>query len=177
MGNNGDSTSAIEVIKPNDTEAIVQSAVPYNRDDDRARYLGLRASGFKIREALKLVGIAKSTLSFWRKDPQFAAIEERLPEFRKQLAKEYANLEFLRNYRLVLEKDFRVLKKSLKMFEDNEPRELSKDEQQYLLKLRSVYTPQQLEAIEAVMKAYGATEEFDFTRLVLEKTRVRRTDG
>ena len=172
MSDNGDN-SALATIEPSNVEAIAQSTIPYNRDDDRARYLGLRASGFKIREALKLLGVHKSTLSFWRKNEVFENCENRLPEYRKQLAKEYANLEFLRNYRLVLEKDYRVLKKSLKMYDtDEEKKELTRDEHQYLLKLRSVYGPQQLEAIETVMRGYGDSGEFDFTKLVLERTRV-----
>ncbi len=176
MSNNGDET-VLATIEPKDVEAVAQSIVPFNRDDDRAGYLGLRASGFKIREALKLLGVHKSTLSFWRKNEVFKDCEERLPEYRKSLAKEYANLEFLRNYRLVLEKDYRVLKKSLKMYDtDEEKKEMSPAENQYLLKLRSVYGPQQLEAIETVMKGYGDSGEFDFTKLVLERTSIKRIE-
>jgi|Deesub1362A_J573_1020465.scaffolds.fasta_scaffold06452_8 hypothetical protein len=147
-------------------ESIAQSIIPYNRDDDRARYLGLRASGFTIREALRLIGKAHSTLSFWRQDPEFKELEERLPEFKKELALEYANLEFLRNYRLILEKDFRVIKKSL----DNEA-ELTPQEHSYLLKLRSHYTPQQLQIIESLLGSESQSDGFDFTEKVLELSR------
>jgi len=50
-------------------ESIPKSLVQWNRDHDRARYLGLRSSGFTIREALGLIGKAKSTLSLWRHIP------------------------------------------------------------------------------------------------------------
>ncbi len=169
------SPKAPVAIEPNDAEAIAQSFVPYNRDDDRARYLGLRASGFKIKEALKLVGVAKSTLSFWRNDAKFKECEDNLPHYRKQLAREYANLEFLRNYRLVLEKDYRILKKALGMYDEGEDKTLSKQECDYLLKLRAAYGPQQLEAIQTIMKNYGDSGDFDFTKLVLERSREKIT--
>ena len=160
----------------NNPEAIAQSIIPYPRDDSRARYLGLRASGFTIREALKLTGNAHSTLSLWRKNPQFVDIENRLPEYQKTLSKEYANLEFLRNYRLVLEKDYRVLKHSLNpQYADVDGIKveipLTKQEQEYLIKMRSHYTPQQLQIIESIVSGDGDKGEFDFTKFVLEASR------
>lgn len=161
--------SSLEV-RADQPENIAKSIVPWNRDDARARYLGLRSSGFAIREALRLIGKAGSTLSAWRKDEVFADLENRLPEFRKELALEYANLEFLRNYRLVLEKDYRVLKKSL----DKDQEVLSMQDHQYLVKMRSHYTPQQLQIIEALISAEGAGEAgFDFTRAVIELSRTQ----
>lgn len=136
-------------------ESIPRAVVPWNRDDNRSRYLGLRCSGFTIREALSLIGDAKSTLSHWRKDPEFLELENNIPELRKTLALEYASLEFLRNYRLVLEKDYRVLQESLSKKTkviDGEEQEVPMNSQdyQYLLRLRSHYTPQQLQAIEGL---------------------------
>jgi hypothetical protein len=159
-------------------ESIAQSLIPYNLDDDRARYLGLRSSGFTIREALKLIGKAHSTLSYWRLDAEFVSIEARLPELRKQLSLEYANLEFLRNYRLVLEKDYRILKLSLEPeYAEIDGKKvqlpLSRQEHEYLLKMRSHYTPQQLQIIEALLGIGKATDGFDFTRMILE---ISRTD-
>lgn len=149
-------------------EAIAQSIVPYNRDDARCRYLGLRASGFAIREALRLIGKAQSTLSAWRHDEEFLDLENRIPEFRKQLSLEYVSLEFARNYRLILEKDYRVIKESLE-----KDKVLSPQDIQYLLKLRSHYTPQQLQIIEALVIGETIGGEFDFTRFVLEVARTQ----
>ena len=59
-------------------ESIPRSLVPWNMDDDRSRYLGLRASGFTIREALGLIGKHKSTVSKWRLDPKFLKLEDNL---------------------------------------------------------------------------------------------------
>lgn len=149
-------------------ERIAQSIVPYARDDARCRYLGLRASGFTIREALRLIGKAQSTLSAWRHDETFSGLEIRLPELRRELALEYANLEFLRNYRLILEKDYRVIKGSL-----DKNAVLSAQDHQYLLKLRSHYTPQQLQVIETLYAAGSGAEGFDFTQFVLTASRTK----
>jgi len=149
-------------------EQIAKSIIPYNRDDARARYLGLRASGFSIREALRLIGKAQSTLSAWRHDEEFSDLENRIPEFRKELSLEYTNLEFVRNYRLILEKDYRVIKASLE-----KDAELSKQNHEYLLKLRTHYTPQQLQVIEALVIGETAGGEFDFTSVVIEMARTQ----
>ncbi|GAG84826.1 unnamed protein product, partial [marine sediment metagenome] len=144
-------------------ESIAKSIVPYNRDDSRARYLGLRSCGFAIREALKLIGNGKSALSMWRRDPQFVDLENRIPEFKKALSLEYAGLEFMRNLRLVFEKDYRVLTKSLLK---NGDAELTTQEQAYLLKMRAFYTPQQLQVMEALVSAESTDGAFNFTSFI-----------
>lgn len=149
-------------------ERTAQSVIPYNRDDARARYLGLRASGFAIRESLRLIGKAKSTLSAWRLDEEFADLERRIPEFRRELAAEYVGLEFCRNYRLILEKDYRVIKSSLE-----KDAVLPTQDHQYLLKLRSHYTPQQYQILEALIIGEGASQEFNFTDMVIEMARTQ----
>jgi len=150
-------------------ESIAQSIVHYDRDDDRARYLGLRASGFTIREALKLIGRAHSTLSLWRKNEEFVSLEKRLPEFKHDLALEYANLEFLRNFRLVLEKDYRILRKSLE-----KDAVLSAQEQGYLIKMRSQYTPQQLQIVETLINAELKGGGFNFTEFIVTASRIEQ---
>ncbi len=155
-----DSTELPELETPE--EGIPRAIVPWHRDDDRSRYLGLRASGFGIRDCLNIIGKAKSTLSLWRNDPKFKDLEENhLPGLRRTLGLEYVGLEFLRNFRLVLEKDCRVFRKSLtknmKLDKDGNSYEAPMDSQdfQYLLKARSLYTPQQLQAIEQL---FGASD-------------------
>lgn len=169
-------------LPPLDTpeESVPRSLVPWNRDDDRSRYLGLRSSGFTIREALGLIGKAKSTLSLWRHDPTFLELENNIPELRKTLALEYASLEFLRNYRLVLEKDYRVIKGSLSRKtslpdDDGRTHTLPQDSQdfQYLLKARAHYTPQQLQAIEQLFGGNGDKKAGNWTDLVLTLSRTR----
>ena len=159
-------------------ESIPRSLVPWNLDDDRSRYLGLRSSGFTTREALGLIGKAKSTLSLWRHDPKFLELEDSMPELRKTLALEYAGLEFLRNYRLVLEKDYRIVSDSLKKHyredKDGDKIEIPMDSQdhKYLLQMRSHYTPQQLQAIEQLFgRGNKDGERTDWTDIVLSMKR------
>jgi hypothetical protein len=158
---------ATEVIEPDHPEHIAQSIIPYNRDDAKARYLGLRASGFTIKEALSLIDTHKSTLSGWRReDEKFVELENDLPSLRKTLGLEYVALETLRNMRLVLEKDRRIIMQSL----TDAP--LSNSDQQYLLKLRSYYTPQQLQALEALIGNDTTGEKtnlIDFTEIIARR--------
>jgi hypothetical protein len=166
--------------------SIAQTVIPYNHDDTRAKYLGLRASGFTTREAIKYLAIAKSTVSMWRvNDPKFAAIEDDLPKYRKQLANEYVHLEFIRNYRLVLEKDYRVLQESLYPhtirvkgstgIDRDLPTAMSDQDFAYLLKARSHYTPQQLEIIERLMSGKeNSGNNFNFEEFVLAAAKTTR---
>lgn len=165
-------------------ESIPIAYVPWNRDDDRARYLGLRASGFTIMEALGLIGKSKSALSTWRHDDQFADLEKRLPELRSSLAMEYPALWSLRNYALVMEKDFRVLMKSLnpgtKKDEDGSVKEvpMSSQDFSYLLKLRQHYTPQQLQTITNLFGVGSGDEDgpTGWTDMVLMMQRTTETE-
>jgi hypothetical protein len=169
-------------------EHIAQSIIPYNRDDPKARYLGLRSSGFTTREALKLIGYGKSALSMWRvHDEEFAKLEADLPKYRKQLANEYVHLEFIRNYRLVLEKDYRVLQDSLnprtEVVKEVTPNEIisrvvtipmDKQDHDYLIKARGHYTPQQLQIIETLMSGKESGADFDFTDFILAAAKTKQ---
>lgn len=153
----------VTVLPPNSKEhpetSIARSIIPYPRDDDKAKYLGYMACGFSIREALRMVKKSKQTLSTWRHDPIFVSLEDRVPEFRKELSKEYVEIEFFRNFRLVLEKDYRVLMDSL-----DKDKVLAKEDNDYLLRLRSQYSPQQLSLLEAVVSDSG--DGWNFARWV-----------
>ncbi len=133
------------------------SLIPYRRDDLRAKYLGYLCCGFSDEEALYVLGLNRNWIELMRQDSKFTDLEERIPELRKVLSQEYTEMDFYRNFRMVLEKDHRVLRTSLGMelVEDEEtgemvPAELSSFDQQYLLKMRSAYTPQQLQLLESV---------------------------
>jgi len=161
-----------------ETESLVLSLLPFNQDNKKARFIGYRASGFSIREACQLVGIHEKTLRRWRDsespfyDSHFVEAESSLPELRKTLGTEYAHLEFLRNYRLVLEKDFSILSKSIR-----QPNDLTQQENQYLLKARSHYSPQYLQILQGMIGGKERKGEFDFTSFVLslERTKERVT--
>ena len=164
-------TTGMEVIPstgdPSEV-AVAGPIIPYPRDDEKARYLSYMARGFSVREALHLIDRSKTFLSLARREPVFADLERRIPEFKKTLSKEYTELEFFRNFTLVLEKDYRVLKTSLQMVKDKEGNTipLSQQDHAYLLKMRSNYTPQQLSILEAVVA--GTDSSFNWARIISE---------
>jgi hypothetical protein len=159
----------IDEIHGDDAEAIIQSLFDPEGNGNKARYLGYRASGFGQREAIKLVGIHEKTLLRWREgDSTFLANERNLPELRKSLGTAFAHLEFLRNYRLFLEKDFQVIKKSL---DKNTSDSMTNFEQNYLIKARTHYTPQQMEIMSSLIGAANANQTIDFTKLILSVSR------
>lgn len=153
--------------------SIATTLIPWRKDDYRARYMGYLACGFNPNEATYMLGLPASWLEEQRLDESFNAFELKVPEIRKELSKEYIELDFFRNFRMVLEKDYRVLQHALDMGGG-----LSNQEHQYLIKMRSAYTPQQLQILEQVMKGVGE-EGFNFARWVKENQNViefSRTD-
>lgn len=146
--------------------SAASTLLPYRRDDLRSKYLGYLCCGFSDEEALYVLSLTISWLDRMRQDEQFCSLELRVPEFRKTLSQEYNELDFCRNFRMVMEKDHRVLRRSLGMDvdEDGEPLELSQSDQLYLLKLRGAYTPQQLQLLSSV--ASGTNDSFNFVEWV-----------
>ena len=178
-----DHTLQLPSSEPKEVSAAM-SLIPYRRDDIRAKYLGWMSSGFSDEEALYVLGLNRRWLDIVRQDAKFTNLEERVPEFRKELSQEYTELDFYRNFRMVLEKDHRILRKALEMelVEDEDtgkmvPAEMTSFDQQYLLRLRSAYTPQQLQLLEAVVS--GNDGGFNFAQWVSknqEIIQVSRTD-
>jgi hypothetical protein len=143
--------------------SIATTLIPWRKDDFRARYLGYLACGFNPDEALYMLGLKAEWLEEQRQDKQFSDYELMVPEIRKELSKEYIELDFFRNFRMVLEKDYRVLKEAL----EAPGGVVSMQSHQYLLKLRSAYTPQQLQILEQVMRGVGEGE-WNFAKFVKE---------
>ena len=179
-----DHTLQLPSGEPKEVSAA-STLIPYRRDDLRCKYLGYLACGFSDEEALYVLGLTRSWLESARQDSKFTSLEERIPEIRKELSQEYSELDFYRNFRMVLEKDHRILRKSLEMelVEDEEtgelvPAEMTSFDQHYLLRLRSAYTPQQLQLLEAVVS--GKDGGFNFAQWVSENqdkiVQLSRTD-
>ena len=172
-----------KLLPPSDTPrqvAIATSLMPWRKDDYRAKYMGYIACGFTAEESLYMLGLSHTWLEQQRCDVDFASFELRVPEIRKELSKEYIELDFFRNFRMVLEKDYRTLRKALDMEHDDAGNviPISQYEQQYLLKMRSAYTPQQLQILDQVMRGVGS-ENFNFAQWVAqnqEVIQVSRTD-
>lgn len=147
------------------TAQTVEGMLPYYPDNTRkSNYLSYRAVGFTLREAINLAGISERTVKRWREeDEDFAILDTTgLMQLKKNVGAEYLNIEFSRNFRLALEKDFQVLSKSVQ-----QPEKLTDRENQYLLKIRSFYTPQQYAIIQQLVGEATQTG-FDFTKMVFE---------
>lgn len=178
-----DHTLQLSSAEPKEVSAAA-ALIPYRRDDDRCKYLGYLCCGFSDEEALYVLGLTRSWLESARQDSKFTTLEEHIPEIRKELSREYTEMDFYRNFRMVLEKDHRVLRMSLgmEMAWDEEAGEMVRAEmtpydQQYLLRLRSAYTPQQLQLLETVVA--GDDRGFNFAEWVSknqEVVKVSRTD-
>lgn len=159
---------ALESIDPDDMENIAESMIPYfGTSQKKTDYLGYRAAGFEVREACQLVGVHQKTPNFWRKtDPEFAEVEKQaVTTLRHQMTKEHLGVKFTRNYALILEKDFNIIRKS--MAEDG----LTSQENAYLLRARTHYTPQQLQILQQLLG--NAPQEVSFADIVLKLSRTR----
>ena len=164
-------------VNPDDQQAIGESIVPiYTDDTKKAKYLSYRVNFFSVAESCKLAGdngrpIHLKTIRRWREaDPNFKAIDvDGITELRQKYAAESLDIEFTRNFRLIMQKDFQVIMKAL----DSLP--MSELEQQYFLKLRNHYTPQQLAMIKQLLGGGTVDKPFDFTKLTLTIKRESQT--
>lgn len=165
-----------------DTERIVQSMIPYLQGSDavaeaKAIYLSFRASGFTVREAAGLAHRTTKQVANWREaDEEFRQLDsEKLPILRASVGREVVSLEFLRNYRLILMRDYQVLKKCIQ-----HPDTMTSQENQYLLKARAHYTPQQLAILEQLFAPLGAPTEDGmpktFTEFVMTLSRTQKLE-
>ena len=125
---------------------IARSLVPVFDDVGKETYLGYLASGFTHTEALGLSSVDDATVKSWlSNDPEFARVNAELhSETRSQLAAEFTQAEYLRNFRLMLAKDHEVLTKHLEVLSDREFK--------YLIKARNHYTPQALVLFAQLMR-------------------------
>jgi hypothetical protein len=155
------------------SEDIAQAVVPKTDDsyqsEKKHRYLSFRVAGFSIKEACELARVTLSGVRHWRNtDEEFANLDgSGLSEIKKQLSAEYLNIEFTRNFRLALLKDYNVLLKSIKA-----PDSLSIQETRYLEKARQFYTPQHWALLQQLI-GESSGDEFSWNKLVLEIRRER----
>jgi hypothetical protein len=159
-------------IDPNDTRSIVEAALPYFTDDtNKAKYLSYRLNYFSVLESCHLCGFHIKTIHRWRDaDPIFRKLDvEDMGGLRKQLSAQFLDMEYTRNFRLLLAKDFKVILKSL----GND--ELSKNENDYLLRLRGHYSPQNLAMIKQLVGGGTIDKPFDFTKLTLTIRKEKET--
>lgn len=142
-----------------------------HRDDDdgrKSRYLSYRACYFSVKDSMAIAHITQATLDGWREDTDFYDADvTNITEFQKNNGRYALGIEFVRNFRHVLELDAVVLVKSL-----NPDIELTHYEQLYLNKLRSSYTPEQLDRLTKLDMG-GSHEVFDIDSFLVTLSQQR----
>ena len=153
-----------------ETESVALSMMPnLEEEGKKGAYLAKRICNFSVRESCQLAKVSEKSVRRWREaDPEFARIDGNgLTELRKRLANEYVDMEFTRNFHLVLQKDFEILYKSAT------GAVLTEKEEAYLLKIRAHYTPQSLAMVKQLLGGGTTEEPFNFSRYVLSIRRER----
>lgn len=151
------------------TEGAAQSLLPFyifntQQSNKKVKYLSYLVAHFSILEACKLAKVHLKTVFRWRReDSNFEDLESQCAtELSRKLSDQMLDIEFTRNFRLVLAKDFQIL------FKDAQDKALTEKEQQYLLVIRKFYNPEQLARVRQLVDGKDDSgEAFDFTRTVL----------
>lgn len=136
-------------VEPDDYEEMLKARIPLNNNPRKASYLTYRSAGFSVRESCMLAEISFATVLKWRReDPEFRSWEgERLDWLQQNLAHDLTQMEFMRNFRLALRRDFKLLYKANYNLGGMTDREYD------LLKvIRKHYTPQDLLAIQKALE-------------------------
>lgn len=144
------------------------SIIQRSRTDDEAKslYLSFRACYLGENEATRLAGVNINTLAKWREDDPlfFRAESQNLQEFQEVAHRKALSIEYVRNYRLVLEKDMTILLKSL---EDSES--MTNAENQYLNKMRGSYTPEGFDRLSRIVRGDGGGTMDDLFQFIRER--------
>lgn len=156
---------------PADIVEMAKSTLPDFSDEKKANYLSYRVTNFSTRESCQLAHVSEKQVRRWREaSPEFKRLDtDGLTEMRKQFATQYLDIQFTRNFQLVLQKDFRVL------YKDATVGGLTKDETDYLGKIRQHYTPQSLAMVKQLLSGGTVEQPFDFTKLTMEIKREQIT--
>jgi len=150
-----------------DTEEMASSLLPALVDDGldgkRADYLAKRICNFSVREACALAHVTEKSVRRWREaNPEFLRLDtEGMTELRKKLATQYVDIEFTRNFHLIMQKDFKIL------YNDAIGLPMTEKDNEYLLKIRQHYTPQSLAMVKQLLGGGTVDTPFDFTRLTM----------
>ena len=140
-------------VEPDDYEEMLRARIPLNNNPRKASYLSYRAAGFSVRESCALAEVQFGTVKKWRReDEEFRNWEsgERLAWLQNNVASDLISMEFMRNFRLCLRLDKKVLLRaslSLSLLTDRE--------MEVLKVIRKHYTPQDIIAVDKAMQPDG----------------------
>lgn len=140
--------------------------------ESKADYLGYRACGFPVRQALSLSDINHSTLTRWRKnDPEFARVEtEELPQLQSDVSKDILRLEFTRNMRLAMRTDAKILYKAVQTVDALTTREFK-----HLQRIRGMYSSSDLMTMTKALSPAGE-DPGDFATQIYKLLEARNQD-
>lgn len=184
-----------DTLPESETLEATISLMPFlggtEQDERKAKYLAYRYVGFSFKEAVELTGIIEATVLRWRDpnrrvggrekgtqyDAEFAALESNVTsENRSKIRREVLQNLFTRNMVLILEYDYQIIRrvKGLEFvdIEDETGHKEhmvvlpSKDDLNYLNRMRGNYGPQQLQAMERLAEV-GPEAGFSITQLIL----------
>ena len=130
-------------------EATLLARIPLMAGSEKkAAYLSYRSCGFPITQSADLAGVTLKTVHHWRKvDPVFKRIEqEDLAQLQESTGNDVIKIEFLRNMRLLLHADMKVISKGV-----NNINLLEEREYDYFKTIRRLYTPAELLSIEKIL--------------------------
>ncbi len=149
-------------LLPDDAhEDALLSRIPFMvGDSKKADYLSYRATGFSVSVACQLAEVERTTVNKWRKtDKAFKSFEEtRLEELQKSTSADVLRLEFLRNMRMIMKKDFEVIGQAL--FEQSE---MTDREWAYFKQIRRHYTPNDMLALEKTLSPENHRDTLEIT--------------
>lgn len=162
-------TEALVPVTPSSPLDIADAVLPHfdGNSEKKRKYLSYRLCGYGRNEACKYASVHPRTINNWcLEDESFARIEkENLLELRKGFSKHIVLFEFTRNFRMTIDNDFEVIEKVHEHGIDA----LSKDERDYFIKARAMYTPQQFAVLEDLFTGKSEAKDFDWEMLVRGK--------
>jgi hypothetical protein len=171
-----------EAISPQETLAKADSVLPrFDWDDEKKRkYLSYRLCGFSRDEARAYAGsIDRKTIYNWmERDEEFASIETtNLLQLQRTFSKEVITLDYTRNFKLVLDHDYQVLKRANEVSKDPAAVPLTAAERSYLAKIRPLYTPQQFAALQDLFKEFSSDTGWDEMIIMARRNSGKEEEG
>lgn len=136
-------------IQPDDYEEMLKARIPLSNNPRKADYLSNRACGFSVRESCMLASISFASVKKWRReDEEFRAWEsgEKLAWLQTNVSHDLQQMEFMRNFRLCLRLDKKILFKANYNLEG-----LTDREHEVLKVIRKHYTPQDILAVQRAL--------------------------
>ena len=160
-------------VAPDSTEDALFSRIALFANPRKSEYLGYRACNFSVREACDLVPISLAQVHKWRReDPEFAKFESNnLHELQRDIGPQLLRLDFVRNVKLFLKIDFKVLYKAHLLGLDVGPAMGSKREA-----VSAGLTSREFEYLKTIRKEYGPAAMLAFHK-ALEPESVKEDRG